>query len=187
MKKYKIIAICGKAGAGKDTLLREIVSKYKVHDIISCTTRPKREGEIEGADYFYLTREDFLKKVMNDDMLEATSFNNWFYGTMKQGLDKEGWNIGVFNPEGIEYLCANPDVETSIFYLDVKDKIRLIRQLDREVDPDVHEIIRRFSTDEKDFMMLQFDYEMLPNNNHHDLQNAISVIASICGLQVKSN
>lgn len=57
MNKYKIVAIMGKAGAGKDTLLRECLAldPNKLHEIISCTTRPPREGEREGVNYYYLT------------------------------------------------------------------------------------------------------------------------------------
>ena len=44
---YKIIAICGKAGSGKDTLMKNVVAAYpQLHEIVSCTTRPKREGEV---------------------------------------------------------------------------------------------------------------------------------------------
>lgn len=55
---YKIIALIGKAGAGKDTILREIIKNNSdLHEMISCTTRPKREGEVDGVNYFYLTPE----------------------------------------------------------------------------------------------------------------------------------
>lgn len=185
--KYKIIAICGKAGAGKDTLLRAIADKFQVHEIVSCTTRPKREGEVEGVNYYFISSDEFLKKVLNDDMLEATSFNGWFYGTMKQGLDENGWNIGVFNPEGIEYLCANPDVEVEVFYLSVSNKTRMLRQLNREDNPDVYEIVRRFSADEEDFKNLPFKHNVLFNEEESEISLAMHAVASFAGLQVKSN
>lgn len=60
MKKYKIIALIGEAGSGKDFLLRCARSKYPNYNtIISCTTRPKRMGEVEGINYYYLTNEEF--------------------------------------------------------------------------------------------------------------------------------
>lgn len=54
---YKIIALIGKAGSGKDTILKEILKQepIKYNEIISCTTRPKREGEIDGVNYYFLT------------------------------------------------------------------------------------------------------------------------------------
>ena len=64
MKKYKIIALIGEAGSGKDTILRSILKKgFSYHEIISCTTRPPREGEKEGVNYYYLTIEEFENKL----------------------------------------------------------------------------------------------------------------------------
>ena len=53
---YKIIAIMGEAGTGKDSLMQEILKlKPEFHEIISCTTRPMRQGEAEGVNYYYYT------------------------------------------------------------------------------------------------------------------------------------
>lgn len=184
MNKYKIIAICGKAGAGKDRLLQRISSRYDVRTIVSCTTRPKREGEIDGVNYYYLTREEFAQKVINDDILEAVEFNGWFYGTIKDGLSADKWNVGVFNPEGIEMLLENPSVELKVFYLYVDDKERLIRQLKRETHPNVAEIIRRYSADEKDFKFLKnrFTFVKMKNFTLIDLNINADTIAKMCGL-----
>lgn len=55
---YKIIALIGQAGSGKDTILREVLNQMpELNEMISCTTRPKREGEVDGVNYFYLTPE----------------------------------------------------------------------------------------------------------------------------------
>lgn len=63
MNSYNIIAIMGKAGSGKDTLLKALLQELTftniARPIISCTTRPIREGEVDGVDYHYLTREQF--------------------------------------------------------------------------------------------------------------------------------
>lgn len=57
-KKIKIVALFGKSGAGKDTIQRELLEFMPdVHGIISCTTRPPREKEIDGKDYYFLTAE----------------------------------------------------------------------------------------------------------------------------------
>ena len=74
---FKIIALIGEAGSGKDSVMQNILKKRPLafNEIISCTTRPMREGEAEGVNYFYLTPEEFASKVLNGEMLEATSFN----------------------------------------------------------------------------------------------------------------
>lgn len=94
-------------------------------------------------------------------MLEATAFNDWCYGTMKSALDPDKWNIGVFNPEGIEILLTCPFVELIVFYVYAPDKLRLMRQLTREDDPNVDEIIRRFGTDKKDFQFLRTRFDFI--------------------------
>lgn len=180
MNKVKIIALFGKAGSGKDTILRALVNKFpdRYNEIVSCTTRPPREGEQEGVNYHFLTVEQFTEKVLNGDMLEATEFNNWHYGTALSSLSTEKINVGVFNPEGIRCLMEDNFVDLIAYYVQVGDKERLIRQLIREVDPDVKEIIRRFSADEKDFEDLEdIDYQVIINQDKNDVFRAVDLIA----------
>ena len=176
---YKIIALIGEAGSGKDTIMKEVLSKSQdLNEIISCTTRPMREGEQEGVNYFYLTKEQFAEKVLNMEMLEATCFNDWFYGTALQSLDESVVNIGVFNPDGIDALLESPLVEVKVYYVQATDKNRLLRQLNREDNPDVDEILRRFKTDREDFSDLDYEYEVLPNNTMEEFYLAVEKIVS---------
>ena len=63
--KIKVIAICGKSAAGKDTLLQEILklNRPDVHEIISCTTRPPREGEVHGKNYYFLSNQLYTRSL----------------------------------------------------------------------------------------------------------------------------
>lgn len=174
---YKIIALIGEAGSGKDTILKKVLETYPhLHEIISCTTRPKRENEREGINYYYLSKEEFAEKVLNGDMLEATCFNDWFYGTSKSSLDNCSVNIGVFNPEGIEILSSYLDIELKTVYVRAGAKERLLRQLNREKEPNVDEIIRRYHTDQEDFSELEFEYCEINNNTEQDLVKAVEYI-----------
>lgn len=175
---YKIIAIMGEAGTGKDTLMQEVLKVHPFHEIVSCTTRPPREGEVDGVNYHFLTNEEFAAKVLNDEMLEATEFNNWFYGTGLESLSEDEINIGVFNPTGIESLLAHRDkVKVIVFRVYVSDKTRLIRQLNREREPDVHEIIRRFKADWIDFDDLSdIPHIAICNETKEDLQAGVRTI-----------
>lgn len=180
--KYKIIALMGKAGSGKDTVLRKLMEEYpdKLHEIVSCTTRPPREGEKNGINYFFLTPKEFADKILNGDMIEATMFNDWHYGTMKQALDSEKWNIGVFNPDGIRCLQEDPEIELVTYWICACDKTRLIRQLEREENPDIDEIIRRFKTDKEDFNLMEMDdisfSRFFVNETPKDLEQASSLV-----------
>ena len=179
---YKIIALIGKAGSGKDTMMHRVLERNpNLHEIVSCTTRPRREGEVEGVNYFYLTPEQFGDKVLHDEMLEATCFNDWFYGTSYESLRSDVVNIGVFNPAGIESLLGRRDVVVHVFYVTASPKNRLLRQLNREKDPDVDEIIRRYKADEIDFADLNFEYDVLYNEIYEDLNAGVEAI--LCSLE----
>ena len=180
---YKIIAIMGEAGTGKDSLMQEILKlKPEFHEIISCTTRPMREGEAEGVNYYYYTPEQFGDRVLHDEMLECTVFNDWFYGTSYDSVRSDCINIGVFNPTGVESLLARPDVDVKVVRVVAEDKTRLIRQLNREEWPDVREIVRRFNADWMDFDGIEEDFECIKISNGQGadlVANPMLVIAEL--------
>ena len=175
----KIIAIIGEAGSGKDYLAKQLAKEYPslFHEIISCTTRPKRENEIDGVDYYFLSPKYFEQYKNAKKMLETSEFRGWYYGTLLNSLSETKVNLGVFNPEGAANIQKQPEVETTIFRLIVPAKIRLVRQLTREDNPDCDEIIRRYGTDKQDFMDLPFNTIDLPNNNFSELKNNLSIIS----------
>lgn len=183
-----IIALVGKAGSGKDTIASALkAQRPEWNMIVSCTTRPMREGEQEGVNYYYLTNEEFAAKVLNGDMLEVTYFNNWHYGAAKSCL-KDGVNIGVFNPEGFDCLRETQLYDNEItvigFYIDCEDKLRMLRQLSRESNPDVEEICRRFFADLEDFEDVVADIEAYglkytKNNTLVDLEDTVAYIQQV--------
>lgn len=183
MEKFKIIALYGMAGAGKDTILNKVIEDYgeelNLNPIVSCTTRPPREGEVDGVAYHFLSNEDFANKVLNGDMLEATEFRNWFYGTPIDSLYLDKVNIGVFNIAGIECLQGDPRLEIYPIFVTISDKIRLIRQLNREENPDCHEICRRFFTDEQDFDATEIIPVLFLNNENNNLHICIEALANL--------
>lgn len=181
----KVIAICGKSGSGKDSILKGVLNKKPevFAPIVSYTTRPKREGEIEGVDYYFITSEQMASKIMNGEMLEATSFNGWVYGTSIDSLKDDKVNIGVYNLEGLEYLIENKnEIDSLIFYIDASNKIRLLRSLNREENPDIDEIIRRYGTDKTDFLDFvpsEIDAMTLHNESEKDLSFCIENVISL--------
>lgn len=182
---YNIIAIMGKSGSGKDTLCRALLKRPEfknAREIISCTTRPIRDNEQDGVDYHFLTNEQFTSQILSGEMVEATVFNDWCYGTSINNLDATCLNIGVFNPEGVGLLRGRDNINLKVIYLEANDKDRLLRQLNREKNPDCHEIVRRFSADEADFSEQEIEYiapEMfVTNNNGASIDRLAEVIAT---------
>ena len=167
---YNIIALMGEAGSGKDRTMKEVLAAApNLHEIVSCTTRPMRQGEKYGVNYFYYTPDEFTQKIFNNEMLECTVFNNWWYGTSYDSLQEDVIHIGVFNPAGVESILDRDDCNVLVFWIKTDDKTRLLRQLNREENPDVREVVRRFQADYNDFDEIDFDVKILSNDSEEDL------------------
>lgn len=191
---YKIVTLSGKAGAGKDRMMQEVLKvlreespEFTINEIVSCTTRPMREGEVNGKNYYFLTHEEFAERLADGTMVEATIFNDWCYGSCLEHMNEDGINIGVYNPEGVAILQSIPDIMVYSIFVDAPDKVRLLRQLNREENPDVKEIIRRFSADEADFSpdnLIDINFQYTVDNGgkyglyqlSHELANVIQRI-----------
>ena len=132
---YNILALIGEAGSGKDTILRKLIDDIKhyykgklpLHEIISYTSRPPREKEVDGVNYHFISTAKFTEMILENQMFEATVFNNWCYGTGIESVKENAINVGVFNPEGAETLLHDKRVNLVIVYIHADDKIRLIR------------------------------------------------------------
>ena len=77
-----LIVVSGPSGAGKDSVCN-LVASYNPNlwISVSCTSRDIRKGEVEGVNYFYLTKDEFEEKIKNNDFLEYATYNNSYYGT----------------------------------------------------------------------------------------------------------
>jgi guanylate kinase len=127
-----------------------------------------------------MTDEEFINATTEGKMLEVTNFNNWLYGTSIDSLKADAINIGVFNPEGIMCLLEESDrIDLDLYYVMASDKTRLIRQLTREDNPNIEEILRRFKTDEKDFLDLPAGYVRIENETEYDFIDCLVAIESI--------
>ncbi len=89
-KKGMVVVLSGFSGAGKGTIMKHLLNKYKdkYHLSISATTRERRTGEEEGREYFFKTRKEFDDMVENDEFLEHATFNGQSYGTPKAYVEE---------------------------------------------------------------------------------------------------
>lgn len=99
MKKGLLVILSGPSGVGKGTIRKEIMSKYpylNLHYSISMTTREPRNGEVDGQDYFFVTQEQFMNNIANNNFLEYSTFVGNYYGTPKEyvySLLNDGKNV----------------------------------------------------------------------------------------------
>ncbi len=98
MKKGKFIVISGPSGVGKGTICNKLLTELNAWYSVSTTTRSPREGEVDGVNYFFITKEEFLKKIDEDEFLEYNYYNENYYGTSKKiVLEKMNEGVNVFS------------------------------------------------------------------------------------------
>lgn len=85
-----LIVVSGFSGAGKGTLMKRLVEKYDNYALsISATTRTPRQGEEEGREYFFLSREQFEKRIADRALIEYAEYCGNYYGTPRDYVEKE--------------------------------------------------------------------------------------------------
>ena len=93
----KMFVFTAPSGAGKTTVVKHLLSNYdNLGFSISATTRTKRAGETDGVDYYFLTAEEFKKKIVQNEFVEWEEvYENQFYGTLKSEVERI-WDEGKF-------------------------------------------------------------------------------------------
>lgn len=155
MEKNKFIALVGASATGKSTVERILQEEYGFHRCISMTTRPKRDYEIDGEDYYFTTKEDIDQLEQEGLLAERTCFNGWHYGLTVAEVEDGG--VVVIEPNGLQQIIKNVGRENVfVVYLTYPDKDRLIRSLVARNDNDVDEVIRRFQADKNDMQGMEW-------------------------------
>lgn len=94
---HKMIVICAPSGTGKSTLLNRL--KADIPDLVwsvSCTTRPIRQGEVHGKDYYFIKVESFEKQIAESGFIEWAKVHSNYYGTSKRFIEEgiqKGWKM----------------------------------------------------------------------------------------------
>ncbi|MBE6160530.1 MAG: guanylate kinase [Lactobacillales bacterium] len=149
-KKGSLIVISGPSGAGKDTVvnkLKEINDNIWVS--ISCTSRLPRGSEIDGKDYFFLTKEQFEEKINNNEFLEYAVYNDNYYGTplykinekLNEGIDV----ILVIEVQGALYVKQHVKDAIFIFIMPPSMEELKNRLVNRKTESK-DKILNRFKT-----------------------------------------
>ena len=158
----KIYCVMGKSSSGKDTVYKKLKEQYKEFRlIVPYTTRPIREGETDGVEYYFVDPEQFRAMKEDGKVIESRSYNTkcgiWTYFTADDGqIDLSAADyllIGTLvSYQALrEYFGEEAIVPV---YLEVEDGLRLARALERErrqEKPKYAEMCRRFLADEEDF------------------------------------
>ena len=158
----KIFCLMGKSSSGKDTIYKKLLEqKLPLRTIIPCTTRPIRDKETHGVEYYFYTEDDLARLIVAGKIIELRAYNTihgvWKYFTADDGqIDLDHNNYLIIGT--LESYLKMQDYFGSEklvpIYICVDDGLRLQRALDRERSqeaPKYAEMCRRFLADEQDF------------------------------------
>lgn len=88
-RKGILIVVSGFSGAGKGTLMKELLKRYDNYALsVSMTTRVPREGEVDGESYFFVDKETFERTIAEDGLIEYASYCGNYYGTPREYVEK---------------------------------------------------------------------------------------------------
>ncbi len=159
----KIVYLCGKSSSGKDTIFKELLQREKGRfcTIVPYTTRPIREGEENGVEYFFTDEEGFQSLLGQGKVIEHREYHTvkglWRYFTVDDGqidLERASYlTIGTLESLQGLYAYFGADKVVPIL-IDLDDGVRLQRALDRETKSghrEYLEMCRRFLADSEDF------------------------------------
>ena len=188
-KKGAILILSGPSGCGKSTLLKEVykdISDY--YFSISTTTRAPRVGEVNGVDYFFVTKEEFEKDIENDNFLEYAKVHDNYYGTSLKPINKalsEG-KLVIFDidVQGHEIVRTKLNsITTSVFITTPSLEVLETRLNSRNTDS--LEIIEKRIKNAKGEVEYFQDYDYLIIND--DLQTAAKQLVCIANItRIKS-
>ena len=153
-----VIILTGKSCSGKDSVRREL-EKLNFNNIVSYTSRPIRENEVDGIDYNFVNRGQFEKMIMTEQMIEYRTYNTlfngnpdtWYYGLRKEKLDFTKKHTVILDLDGVENFIKYYGRENCfIVYMCCPKEERKRRAIERG-SFDITEWNRRLVADDKDF------------------------------------
>jgi len=155
----KRIIIVGPGGAGKDMLRDRFVKKGFVPNL-SYTTRPPRDYEKDGIDYYFISKKDFQDKIALDEFYEWKVYKrlDWYYGTTKKSFNNS--DIFIMTPTGVADLKPEDRGKSIVIYLNIPESVRRERLLERN---DADTVDGRIQVDNKDFETFT-DYDIEISN-----------------------
>ena len=178
-----LVILSGVAGAGKDTIKKELIKRMEnVESLPSYTSRPIREGDVEGGTYHFVSREEFEKMIENQEFYEYDIHHNQYYGTSRKLLNdkiKSGKiivkDIDVNGTEHLKELLGKDTKVITIFLRVPKEELehRLENRVDKPSPQEIKLRLNRFDYEESRINM--YDY-VLRNN---DLEKTVQIIMTI--------
>lgn len=187
----KIITITSPSSAGKNSILNAILRvNPNIKTIISTTSRPMRENEIQDKDYYFKSYDEVEHMLDNNEFIEHRNYkvangDTWIYGIHKSEIDLslDETRVVIVDYTGLKSLqeyCYENNIEIKSYYIECNAKERLFRSLKRESNTDNNKVIeacRRLIDDEINVTIAKDICTVLKNENNQDFVNAVIEIS----------
>jgi guanylate kinase len=183
-KKGAILIISGPSGCGKSTLLKEVYKNIdNYYFSISTTTRAPRVGEVNGVDYFFVSKEEFEEDIKNNDFLEYAKVHDNYYGTSLKPINKalEEGKLIIFDIDVQGHEIVRNKINalvTSVFI--TTPSLNVLEERLNSRNTDSLEIIEKRIKNAKAEVEFFQDYDYLIIND--DLQTAAKELVCIANI-----
>ncbi len=179
----RLLIISGPSGCGKNTVFDALALRdSQIGQTISATTRKPRDGERDGVDYYFITEDDFLNKVNNNEFVEYVHYATSYYGTLRSEIDRVlrlykkvamvievngALNIKKMYPEAVSVFLMPPSKEV------------LVERINCRGTMDADELSRRMRTAEEEMQQSdKYDYVVV----NDVLEKAVDEIYNILNI-----
>lgn len=158
-----MLILVGESGSGKSTIQKELVNNFGYKTAILSTTRPKRENEVDGVDYNFLTMKAFKETYDAGYFLSARKYKDWWYGIPEPRGNPDNYVI-VATPADIRYIKKTSYIKNIYtVYISVPRRDRLIKGLLR--GDNIDEVYRRSLSDVGQFDGMENECDEIVVNN----------------------
>ena len=124
-----MLILVGPSASGKTQIVKILKERYHMEKMVTYTSRPMRQGEIYGVDYFFLSKEEFLKKIEEGFFIEYVVYNNNYYGT---ALSQVAANkVVILEPNGLKHYLEKLGNNVKVAFLRCSTEIVRIRMQNR--------------------------------------------------------
>lgn len=183
MSKGKLVVYTGFSGVGKGTVLkriRELDDSVKLS--VSCTTREPREGETDGVEYFFVTKDEFRRLIDEDGFLEYATYCDNYYGTPRKAVEEmleKGFNVflEIEVQGGMQVMSKMPDC-VSIFVVppSIEELERRLRGRGTEDEETILKRLAAVKTEQE--YILNYEHTVLNEDVDRAAKEIISIIHS---------
>lgn len=177
-----ILIISGLSGSGKDTVINRLkeISTIDFHFIVTCNTRKKRKGEIDGKDYHFISREQFLNMIENGEMLEHSVVYDDLKGVprfeIEKALEKGKDMILRLDYQGMRKIKAVYPQAISIFIIPPDAEEWVARLRARNTDSEESLQLRIHTAVEELKYIDHFDYIVINDEVDHAAMDLLTIL-----------